>query len=464
MGSGRDTGEAERPPRHLLRPDVTATYPVFVAGEGVELIDDAGRRYLDAASGVGVACLGYSADAVAAAMYRQATTLQYVHALRFETPILQRLAEDVARVTPADLDLVFFVSGGSEANETAFKFVRQYWLERGRPGKWRIIGRRPSFHGNTLGTLAAGWHVGRRARYAPLLLPFAHTETPNQYRGCRLCAEGGGRCTLACAEDLERVIQEVGPETVAAFIAEPVVGAAGGALVPPDGYFPRVRAICDRHDILMIADEVITGFGRLGAWFGIERFGAVPDLIVFAKGMSGGYAPLGGIAARRALLEGFLAGSGRFEHNFTMAGHPVACAAGVATIEILREERLVERVAELEETFFTALRRELANVAIVGDVRGMGFLAGVELVADRTTKRPFPPERGIAALATGCARDAGLIVYPATGGINGTATGDYLLLMPPFVTSAADLGEMARRLGVALRRVTDEIAISRVAV
>jgi adenosylmethionine-8-amino-7-oxononanoate aminotransferase len=437
--------------QHLLRPDIDRLYPVFVAGEGVELIDDHGRRYLDAASGVGVTCLGYSADTVAEAMLRQATTLQYVHALRFETPPMRQLADLIASVTPVHLNQIFFVSGGSEANESAFKLVRQYWLERGRPEKWRIVGRRPSFHGNTLATLAAGWHAGRRKRHAPLLLDFLHVDTPNLYRGC---GEHEGPCTAECAGRLEELIDRVGAASIAAFIAEPVVGAAGGALVPPEGYFERVREICTAHEILFIADEVITGFGRLGRWFGVERFGVVPDVVVFAKGVSAGYAPLGGIAVRDELIEAFRRGSGRFEHNFTMAGHPVACAAGIAAVETLMRDRLVERVAGLEAVFFESLHRHLDGLPVVGDVRGLGFLAGVELVADPDRRTPFPPSMGMSARATAAAMQEGVVVYPCGGGVEGGEAGDYLLLMPPFISTEAELEAMAERLGRGLRRLT----------
>jgi adenosylmethionine-8-amino-7-oxononanoate aminotransferase len=439
-------------PGHLIKPDLAAPTPVFVRGEGIELVDVDGKRYLDAAAGVGVTCLGYDADEVVEAMRAQAARLPYLHALRFQAPPTQELADLVAAVTPDDLDHVFFVSGGSEANESAFKLVRQYWLERDQPERWRIIGRWPSFHGNTLATLSAGWHATRRKRQAPLLLPFPHVEAPNQYRGCGHC-RGAGGCTLACALELERRILEVGPESVAAFIAEPVVGAAAGGLVPPPGYFPAVREICDRYEVVLIADEVITGFGRLGRWFGGERFDMEPDIIVFAKGIAGGYAPLGGFAARRALLEPFYAGSGRFEHNFTYAGHPVATAAGAAVIRILARERLVERVAALESHFFDQLREQLDGLPVVGDVRGLGFLAGVELVADRKTKKPFPVAAGMAARACSLAMEEGLIVYPCTGGVDGE-DGDYLLLMPPFVAPEDALAQIAERLGRALARLS----------
>ncbi len=440
---------------HLIKPDLRSGMPVFVRGEGVELIDDKGRHYLDAASGVGVTCLGYGVAEVVEAMRLQAEQLPYLHAQRFEALPTRELADLVAQVTPGDLDQVQFVCGGSEANESAFKFVRQYWLERGQPQRWRIVGRWPSFHGNTLATLSAGGHYARRKRNDPLLLPFPHVETPNSYRGCGHCRPAGA-CTLVCARELERRLIEVGPETVAAFIAEPVVGAAAGVLVPPPDYFRVVREICDRYGILFIADEVITGFGRLGTWFGIEHFGVEPDILVFAKGIAAGYAPVGGFAARRSLLDAFLEGSGRFEHNFTFAANPVGAAVAVAVVRILQRDGLVERVASLEHVFFDALRSHLGELPIVGDIRGMGFLAGVELVADRATKLPFPPQSGVAARAAAYGLDEGVIAYACTSGVDGDS-GDYLLLMPPFVTTEADLERMAERLGRALARLGRDV-------
>jgi adenosylmethionine-8-amino-7-oxononanoate aminotransferase len=454
---------------HLIGPDLRARAPVFVRGEGVELIDDQGRRYLDAASGVGVTCLGYGVSEVVDAMRAQAEQLPYLHALRFEAPSAQRLADLVASVLPGDLDQVFFASGGSEANESVIKFVRQYWLERGQPERWRVIGRRPSFHGNTLATLSVGWHAGRRQRHAPLLLPMPHIDAPNLFRGCAHCRqadehrraagpdEQAGRCTLACAADLETAIQQAGPETVGAFIAEPVVAAAGGALIPPPGYFAAVREICDRYDVLFVADDVFTGFGRLGTWSGMERFGVLPDIVVFAKGITAGYAPLGGFAARGALVEPFRKGSGRFEHNFTYSAHPVAAAVGVAVIGILQRERLIERVAAAEPLFSRLLREHLSELPVVGDIRAMGLLAGVELVADAGTREPFPAPAAIAARATRLALDEGVIVYPCSGGVDGES-GDYLLLAPPFVTSDEDLERMAERTGRALARLGRELA------
>lgn len=282
-----------------------------------------------------------------------------------------------------------------------------------------------------------------RRRHAPLLLPMPHIEAPNTYRGCGHCRPAS-QCTLACARELESAIVEAGPQSVAAFIAEPVVAAAGGAMVPPPGYFQAIREICDRYDVLLIADEVFTGFGRCGSWFGVQRFGVQPDILVFAKAITAGYAPLGGFAVNGRLLEPLRQGTGRFEHNFTFAGHPVAAAAALAVIRILQRDRLVERVAAAEPLFFRLLRDHLGELPVVGDIRGMGLLAGVELVADE------------AARATRLALAEGVIVYPCGGGVDGES-GDYLLLAPPFVTSDDDLGQMAERLGRALRRLGREI-------
>jgi adenosylmethionine-8-amino-7-oxononanoate aminotransferase len=439
------------PEGHLLRPDVVPPGLAFVAGDGVELVTESGDRVFDAISGVGVTCLGYTVPAIVDAMAEQARTLPYLHAMRFETPVLRELGERLARLTPAGLNFAFFVSGGSEAVESAIKLARQYWLERDEPGKWRIVGRWPSFHGNTIAALAAGWHRARRLRHQPLLLDFPHIEAPNSYRGCGHCRDEGS-CTLGCAEELERVLIREGASTVAAFIAEPIVGAAGGAFVPHPEYFPLVREICDRHDVLLIADEVITGFGRTGAWFAVDHWSVEPDVIVFAKGVSAGFAPLGGLAIRDSVVAAFSAGSGRFEHNFTMAGHPVACAAGCAALEEFERIDAPARVRDLEGPFFESLNG-LRDARLVGDIRGKGLLAGIELVADKTTKQPFEPNLAVAERVARRALAEGVLVYPCTGAADGI--GDHLLLMPAFVMPPELFVELARR----LRRAMDNVAV-----
>jgi adenosylmethionine-8-amino-7-oxononanoate aminotransferase len=437
---------------HLLRPDVTVPSPSFISGHGVELLRDDGRWVLDAASGVGVTCLGYDSERIVAAMAEQAERLPYVHALRFETPVMSELAARIAALAPGELDHCFFSSGGSEAAEGAVKFARQYWLERGRPGKWRVVGRRPSFHGNTIAALSIGWHGPRRTRHAPLMLDFPHIESPDLYRGCSYCGPGG--CSASCAEQLDLLLEREGAETIAAFFAEPVVGAAAGAMPAPPGYFEAIREICDRHDVLFVADEVITGFGRTGRWFGIEHWDVVPDLLIFAKGVSAGFAPLGGMVVRGELLDAFRAGSHRFEHNFTMAGHPVACAAGVAAVDELQEIEAPELVAYHEPLLFAALEA-LREHPVVGDVRGLGFLAGIELVADRDSRRPFDPGLGVAARIGVLALEEGLLVYPGGGALEGA--GDQVLVMPAFVTLPWAFPEIATRLGRALERLEAEL-------
>jgi adenosylmethionine-8-amino-7-oxononanoate aminotransferase len=437
----------------LIRPALAFPSPTFVAGEGIELVTASGNRVLDAISGVGVTCLGYTAPAVVQRMAEQAARLPYAHAMRFDTPVLQELAERVAALTPGSLNRCFFVSGGSEAVESAIKFARQYWLEAGDAGKWRVVGRWPSFHGNTIAALSAGWHASRRARHQPLLLDFPHIEAPDTYRGCGHC-RGQDGCTLACADELERVVVREGPDTIAAFIAEPLVGAAGGAIVPHDDYFPRIREICDQYGLLLVADEVITGFGRTGRWFGIEHWDVEPDLIVFAKGISGGFVPLGGFAARDELVETFVGGSGRFEHNFTMAGHAVAAAAGCAVLEELVRRDAAASVRANERAFFDSLE-SLRGSSLVGDIRGKGYLAGVELVLDRASRTAFPVEAHAAERVAAHALEEGLLVYPCSGGFDGK--GDHLLLMPALVTPPDVFTEISTRLRRALDRAEADL-------
>ena len=442
--------EIDVPHDRILRYALKDEQPTFVRGDGIEIVTADGTRLLDSASGVGVSCLGYDVPSIANAMAEQARTLQFVHGMRFRSPVTDELGQRVKAIAPANLEYFFFVSGGSEATESAIKLARQYWLERGRRDKWRVIGRWPGFHGNSLAALAAGWHAERRARVSPLLLEFSHVEAPNTYQGCGHCRLRGTGCDLRCADELERTIIREGPDSVAAFIAEPVVGAAGGAHVPSPEYFLRIREICDRYDVLFIADEVITGFGRTGRWFGVEHFGVEPDVMIFAKGISAGFAPLGGVGVTEEIREAFRSGSGRFEHNFTMAGHPVACAAGVAAVDALVAMDAPVLVAERSADFFSAME-PLKEHAMVGDVRGLGLLAGIELVADRETKSPFPREAEVGARLSQLCMEEGLIVYPAGGVLDGV--GDYLLMMPAFVTTIEQYEEIGRRLNAAVCRL-----------
>ena len=441
--------------QNLLTSNLAAPNPMFVRGSGVHLELDDGSVVLDAIAGVGVTCLGYGNPVVAAAMARQAHELQFAHALRFDTAPLRELATEVAELLTPSLNHAYFVSGGSEAVESALKFARQYWLEVGKPAKWKPIGRWPSFHGNTLFAQSVGWHQTRRIRHEPMLTALPHIEAPNPYRGCGHC-RGRGECTLACAHELDLAIRREGPDNVSCFIAEPIGAAATGAALPPrDDYFAEIRAICDHHDVLLIADEVFTGFGRTGTWFAIDEWSVEPDIVTFGKGIGGGFAPLAGIAVSDRLIDAFREGSGRFEHNFTYAGHAVACAAGLAVISELRSRRLVERVRMLESRFFDALGL-LRTLGIVGDVRGKGLLAGVELVADQSTKAPFSPGQQVAHKVAEAAFRRGLLVYPCAACCDGV--GDHLLLCPAFTTPEETFSEIAERLCEAVAEVARSLS------
>ncbi len=415
--------------------DPTRSYPVLVRGEGVWVEDETGKRYLDAVAGIAVVNVGHGRARVAEAMRRQAATLAYCISNIFANEPARDLADRLGRLTPGDLKHFQFTSGGSEATEVAIKLARQYHLERGRPDKHVVIGRQQSYHGATLGALSVGGMPARRKKFEPLLLDFPRMA-PNYCYRCPFGKTYPG-CELECARDLEDVIRRTGADRVAAFIAEPVVGAACGATVPPREYFPIVREVCDRYDVLFIADEVITGLGRTGRNFAIEHWGVTPDLLTMAKGLSGGYAPLGAVAISDKVADVFRAGGAAFDHIFTYGANPLAAAAGCEVLDILVEERLVERAAGLSEGFFARGRR-LLDHPIVGDVRGLGLLMGVELVRDPETRLPFPPERKAAAVVAAEALRRGLVLYPSSGTADGVA-GDHFLVCPPLTITESEL-------------------------
>jgi adenosylmethionine-8-amino-7-oxononanoate aminotransferase len=422
----------------LMPRDVTRHYPKIVRGEGVNVYDDTGKRYLDAIAGIAVVNVGHGRAQVAEALAAQAQTLSYVQSSIFDNAPANELAERVGRFTPPGLNNAFFVSGGSEATETAIKLARQYHVERGDPARYLVIARWQSYHGGTLGALSLSGITVRREKYAPLLLDFPHIPECNCYR----CPFGltYPTCGIRCARELEVAIKHAGPRNVSAFIAEPVVGAAAGATTPPPEYFGIIREICDRYGILFIADEVITGFGRTGKNFGIEHWGVTPDILTAAKGLSGGYAPLGAVIAHDRVRETFAQAGVAFVHGYTMAANPLSAAAGVAVLDIIEHEHLVERVASLEAGFFRRGRAMLKHRS-VGDVRGKGLLMGIELVADQLTRETFPPAlRANARLAAICLQ-RGLVIYPGGGTADGI-NGDHFLLCPPFTIRESELDEL----------------------
>ena len=412
--------------------------PTIDRGQGAVLWDRAGRRYLDGSGGAVVVNVGHGRHEVAAAMAAQAEAAAYVHGTQFTSAVLEEYARRLAPHAPGDCRSLYLVSGGSEANETAVKMARAYHVAEGRPSRRKVIHRSVSYHGNTLGTLSLSGRPGLRAPYEPLLSSTPEARAPFCYH-CPL-DRSYPECGVACVSDLEEVIEREGPDTVAAYIAEPVIGASAGAAVPPDEYARRAREICTRHGVVYIDDEVMTGFGRTGRWFATEWSGVAPDIVTCGKGMSGGYMPVGAVLASERIVRA-LSGSPRgFVHGFTFSHNPVTAAACLATLEILEREGLVERAGLLGETAMARLQL-LSSHLHVGDVRGRGLLMGVELVADKETRRPFPRSEGRAEALAAEAFRRGLVIYAGTGGAGG-ADGDSVLLAPPFVVTEAELHEM----------------------
>ena len=425
--------------------------PVAVRGAGCWIEDADGRRYLDASGGALVANLGHGDPEAAEAIAEAVRELGYVNGTQFTHRWVEQLGAELALRLPLPRARAYFLSSGSEAIEAAVKLVRQIWVERGRPRKWKVVHRVPSYHGNTLAALALSGREPYRKLYGPLLLDFPGVPAPDPYRD----PDGAG----SSGEALERALEAAGPESVAAFVYEPIGGSASGAVVPSRAHYARVAEICRRHDVLLIADEVLCGMGRTGRWTAGEHFELVPDVLVLGKGLNAGAAPLSAVVARGELVDELARGSGAFVHAQTYSHTPTICAAGLATVRRLARERLVERVAELEPVFFGALAPVAAH-PLVGDVRGRGFLAAVELVADRGAKRPFPREARAAERLAAAAMAEGLVVWPSAGHVGG-AEGDLVLLGPPFVASEQELVEVGRRLGRALDRLAGELAPAR---
>lgn len=416
-------------------------------GEGALLWDREGKRYLDGSGGAVVVNIGHGRKEVAEAMARQAASAAYVHGTQFTSDVLEEYARRLAAHAPGDCDRLYLVSGGSEANETAVKLARAFHLAQGRPARHKVIHRSVSYHGNTLATLALSGRPNLRAPYEPLLLPSPEAAAPLCYH-CPL-GRAYPECAVACVEDLEAAIRREGPETVSAFIAEPVMGASAGAAVPPEDYLRRARQICDRYGVLLVADEVMSGFGRTGRFFGIEWSGVGPDVVTCGKGMSGGYAPVGAVLASARIVQALARAHG-FIHGFTFSHNPVTAAACLATLDILEREGLVERCRGMGEKA-RALLTPLADHPHVGDVRGRGLMIGVELVADKASRRPFARAERKAEAVGARAFASGLVTYPSGGGATG-GEGDVVMLAPPFVVTEEQLGEMA---GILERTLTE---------
>ncbi|WCR12293.1 aspartate aminotransferase family protein [Paracoccus stylophorae] len=425
--------------------------PIAVGGEGVFLIDSEGKRYLDGSGGAAVSCLGHGDKEVTEAIKAQLDRLAFAHTGFLTSEPAEALADLLIEHAPGDLDRVYFVSGGSEATEAAIKLARQYWVEKGQPQRSRLIARRQSYHGNTIGALSAGGNEWRRQQFGPLLLDVSHIAPCYEYRerGEDETAEEYG---LRAANALRDEIERLGPDTVMAFMAEPVVGATSGAVPPAPGYFRRIRQICDEYGILLILDEVMCGMGRTGTLFACEQDGIAPDILCIAKGLGAGYQPIGAMLCSKEIYDAIAQGSGFFQHGHTYIGHPVATAAGLAVVRAILDRDLLVQVQRKGRALQSALESRFGQHPHVGDIRGRGLFRGIELVADRASKAPFDPSLRIAARLKKAAFVRGLICYPMSGTIDGKH-GDHVLLAPPFIISDAEMGMLVDRLADAVEEV-----------
>ena len=429
--------------------------PVAVSGSGVEIVDADGRRYLDASGGAAVSCLGHGHPDVVAAIRRQLDTIAYAHTSFFTTEAAERLADRLIEDAPPGLSHVYLVSGGSEAIEAALKMARQYFVEIGEPRRAHVIARRQSYHGNTLGALAVGGNAWRRAQFEPLLIETHHIDPCYAYRMQRE-GESDTDYGARAAQALEDRLVEIGPDRVIAFVAETVVGATAGAVPPVGDYFKRIRAICDRYGVLLILDEVMCGMGRTGTLHACEQEGVAPDLIAVAKGLGGGYQPIGAVILTERIYRAFANGSGAFQHGHTYMGHPMAAAAALAVQEVIRRDHLLANVAEMGARLERGLKERFGQHPFVGDIRGRGLFWALELVGDRARKRPFDPRAKVHARVKREAMAQGLMIYPMGGTIDGV-NGDHVLLAPPFIVQGSQVDAIVDRLHASLEAALADV-------
>ena len=441
---------------HVFPRHTQAHTPIAVSGHGCYLVDKSGKQYLDGSGGAAVSCLGHGDQEITDRIREQLETLAFAHTGFFTSEPAERLADLLIQRAPGSLDRVYFVSGGSEAVEAAIKLARQYFLEKGESSRYKVIARRQSYHGNTLGALAAGGNAWRRKPFEPLMADTSHISPCYAYRE-QWEGESDEEYGLRAANELEQEIQRQGAEHVMAFIAEPVVGATLGAVASVPGYFPRVREICDHYGVLLVLDEVMCGMGRTGSLFACEQDGVAPDIVTIAKGLGAGYQPIGAMLCSEEIYEQIENGSGFFQHGHTYLGHPVACAAGHAVVSAIIERDLVKRCREQGQKLQTLLVEEFRDHPHVGDVRGRGLFRGLELVRDRRTKEPFDPFLGVNKNLKRAAFEAGLICYPMGGTIDGHK-GDHVLLAPPFIIEDHQLEELVEKISIAVGAATEKIS------
>jgi adenosylmethionine-8-amino-7-oxononanoate aminotransferase len=410
-------------------------FPKAVSSQGSFILDETGKKYFDASGGAVVVNIGHAVPEIADALAGQARVLPYVNGTQFTNDPVEALSAEIAEVLPGTLKYSYFLASGSEANEAAVKLARQYWVEKGQNSRWKIISRTPSYHGNTLTALSLSGREHYRKMFGPLLTEFPRIQAPDPYRhpGCKACT----------GELLEEEILRQGPETVAAFIAEPIIGSSAGAVVPSQEYYQRIMETCRKYDILFIADEVMAGMGRTGKWFSFQHYDFVPDILVSGKGINGGVVPLSAITAKKEIVDVLAAGSGYFNHAQTYSHTPVTCAAGVATLRYLKKHKLVDRCAEMGEVLASHLI-ELMEYPVIGNIRGKGLMHAVEFVKDRNSREPFPRSEKFAERFTENAFNNGLILWNNVGHVDGT-NGDLVMVAPPFTVTDEEIAEFIKR-------------------
>jgi adenosylmethionine-8-amino-7-oxononanoate aminotransferase len=438
---------------HILHRTIAHRYPTAVSGHGIFIRDETGKDYIDASGGAAVSCLGHSHPDIIGAMRAQLDKLEYAHTSFFTSQAAEELGDDLVAHAPKGLGHAFLVSGGSEAIEAALKLARQYFVERGEPQRRFLIARRQSYHGVTLGALAVGGREWQRRPFAPLLIETHHVSPVYEYRE-RRADETYEAYGERLAEELNAKIEELGGANVIAFVAETVVGATMGVVPAVPGYFKRVREICDRHGILLILDEVMCGMGRTGTLHACEQEGVSPDILAIAKGLGGGYAPIGAILLHDRIFKAVADGSGAFQHSHTYTGHPLACAAALAVQRVIRRDDLLANVREQGAHLARRLQERFGNHPFVGNARGRGLFQGLEIVADRGTKEPFDPQRKLHVRIKREAMARGLMVYPMGGTVDG-ARGDHVLLAPPFIIDSGAIDTIVERLGEAIDAAID---------
>ncbi|MGE7878562.1 aspartate aminotransferase family protein [Peribacillus muralis] len=438
----------------LIKPVLGGTYPTISHGQGVFLYDKDGKDYLDASSGAVTANIGHGVQEVMEAIVQQAKQVSFVYRSQFTSEAAEELANKLAELTKGDLTYSFFVNSGSEATETALKIAIQHWQEKGKPKKQKVISRWMSYHGITMGALSMSGHPIRRERFTSMLESYPSVSPPYCYR-CPLQLDPH-TCGMACASELEASIRRIGSDNIAAFIAEPVIGAAGGAIVPPDGYFQKLKNICEENDILFIADEVMTGFGRTGKMLACEYWDVEPDIVTFGKGMSGGYTPIAAAVMTKKVMEPILNGSRSIIGGHTLSANPLSCAVSLAVLKYVEENELVEKSADRGKDLGRGLKKLARKYSFIGDIRGRGLLIGLEFVQDKATKKPFSSPADVTNAIIGLGTKNGILLYPAAAGLDGV-TGSAIIISPPLTITEEECAELLMRIDITFQQFNETL-------